>query len=118
MCEDYRASSPGTAGGLVPRGPDYTLDKADFGDPNGKRVKCETMVLWGKKGGMRFYDVKKEWQKVCTQEVKGREVDTGHYIPEGKIFTYEWSNITDPLIYVIELDTEVLLDDILGFFKV
>jgi haloacetate dehalogenase len=83
MCEDYRASSPG--GGLVPQGPDYTLDKSDLEDVNnGKRIKCDLMVLWAERGAVgMFWDVKKEWQKICVGGVVGRAVNTGHYIPEG-----------------------------------
>lgn len=84
MCEDYRSSAPG--GGPVPEGPDYKADKADFEDKeNGKRIKCDIMVICGEKGAiMKFWDVKKEWKKICTGEVTSRSVKTGHYIPEGE----------------------------------
>lgn len=83
MCEDYRASSPG--GGSVPTGPDYLLDKSDFDDKNGKRIQCDLMVLWGKKGALDgFWDVKKEWGRICVGNVTGRSVNSGHYIAEGE----------------------------------
>jgi len=84
----------------VPQGPDYTLDKSDLEDVNnGRRVKCDLMVLWAERGtvGM-FWDVKKEWRKICVGEVVGRAVNSGHYIPE-------------------EMDTKELVDEIFGFFK-
>lgn len=99
MCEDYRASSPG--GGPVPRGPDYILDKSDLENVHsGRRIKCDLMVLWAERGVVaRFWDAKKEWRKICTGEVVGRAVNSGHYIAE-------------------EMDTMELVEEILGFFKI
>jgi hypothetical protein len=69
----------------MPQGPDYVLDKSDLEDVNnGRRIKCDLMVLWGERGIVgKFWDPKREWRKFCVGEVVGRAVDTGHYIPEG-----------------------------------
>lgn len=117
MCEDYRSSSPG--GGPVPQGPDYTLDKADLANlDNGRRVKCDLMVLWAERGvvGM-FWDPKKEWRKFCVGEVLGRAVASGHFIPEGKSF-YDEPEVTDVGSFDAEMDTKELVDEIFEFFKV
>ncbi|SNX86088.1 related to haloacetate dehalogenase H-1 [Melanopsichium pennsylvanicum] len=79
MCEDYRASSP-----LISlfKSPDLELDQSDR--ENGRKIQCETKILWGKqgiiqamyKGGLYL------WQQCCEKQVKGQALDCGHYIPE------------------------------------
>jgi len=119
MCEDYRASSPG--GGSVPQGPDYVLDKSDLENVDGgRRIKCDLMVLWAKRSPIAvFWDAKQEWRKFCAGEVVGREVDSGHFIPEGE-FTIMINIIRNSLMWLCdaEMDTTELVGEIFGFFKV
>jgi haloacetate dehalogenase len=71
MCEDYRAGST----------VDLEEARKDLGE--GRRVRCELRVLWGKKGVIeRDFDAVKEWEAVCDGVVSGESVDTGHYIAE------------------------------------
>lgn len=74
MCEDYRASAPVGA-------PDLELDRADR--KAGRKVECPTRVLWGGKGVIELmYGGGLELWKNCCEEVEGRKLDCGHYVPE------------------------------------
>jgi haloacetate dehalogenase len=67
MCEDYRASS--------------TID-LEHDREHGQSVACPLRVLWGRRGIVgRLFDPLHEWRQVAT-DVTGRELDSGHYIPE------------------------------------
>jgi haloacetate dehalogenase len=69
-CEDYRAAAT----------LDYEHDKADF--EAGRRMACPVLVLWGRKGFLEgHYDVLEVWRG-WAEEVRGRALDCGHYIPE------------------------------------
>jgi haloacetate dehalogenase len=119
MCEDYRASSPG--GGSVPQGPDYVLDKSDLENvEGGRRIKCDLMVLWAKRSAIAvFWDAKKEWRKFCAGEVVGREVDSGHFIPEGEsTIVIIRNSLLVMWLCDAEMDTKELVEEIFGFFKV
>jgi len=62
------------------------LDKSDLENVDGgRRIKCDLMILWAKRSAVAmFWDAKREWRKFCVGEVVGREVDSGHFIPEGE----------------------------------
>jgi len=67
-CEDYRAATT----------IDLDHDEADFDS----RVSCPLLVLWGAMGLMhKCYDVLETW-KVKANDVQGRALDCGHYLPE------------------------------------
>lgn len=71
MCEDYRAAA--------------SVDMEEQRDDieKGRKIQCPLRVLWGKKGLIEIkYDAVAEWKKVCSSEVSGEAVDSGHYIPE------------------------------------
>jgi haloacetate dehalogenase len=73
MCEDYRASAS------------VDLEEARKDIEDGKKIKCDLRVLWGKKGVIeKCFDALAEWRSVCEGEVSGEAVDCGHYIPEEK----------------------------------
>lgn len=73
MCEDYRAAAS----------IDCEEQRADR--EQGRKMKCDLMVLWGKKGLVeRKFDALAEWRKVCEGEVVGEAIESGHYIPEEK----------------------------------
>ena len=67
-CEDYRAAIT----------IDLEHDEADFEN----RIDCPLLVLWGGKGLMhKCYDVLDTW-KVKANDLQGRTLDCGHYLPE------------------------------------
>jgi haloacetate dehalogenase len=69
MCEDYRAAAT----------IDLDHDRAD----SARRIDCRTHVLWGERGVVhRLFTPIEDWQAKCAQEVTGRAVPAGHYIPE------------------------------------
>ncbi|TBU57621.1 alpha/beta-hydrolase [Dichomitus squalens] len=75
ICEDYRSSGPG--------GIDLEHDAEDR--TAGRKVKQPVRVLWGKRGpNERLFGhdgMLELWRNVC-EDVDGRAVDCGHYIPE------------------------------------
>ena len=69
-CEDYRAAA--------------TLDcEHDETDREaGRRIGCPVLALWGRKGFLEgHYDVLEVW-RAWAEEVSGRALECGHYIPE------------------------------------
>jgi haloacetate dehalogenase len=71
ICEDYRA------GATI----DCELDAADFAR---RRITCPLLVLWAAKGILpRCYDTLAVWRD-WADDVTGREIDSGHYMPEEK----------------------------------
>ena len=75
ICEDYRSSGPG--------GIDLEHDAEDR--KAGRKLKQPVRVLWGKQGpNERFFGhdgMLSLWRNVC-ENVDGRAVNCGHYIPE------------------------------------
>lgn len=70
MCECFRAG--------------YSVDRAhDAADrADGRKISCETLVLWGEKGVVgRHFDVREIWQAWC-ERPSFRPMDSGHFIPE------------------------------------
>ena len=69
-CEDYRAAA----------GIDLIHDRADR--DAGRGIQCPVLALWGERGiiGRCFRPVE-EWKRVAA-DVRGRDVPSGHYIPE------------------------------------
>jgi haloacetate dehalogenase len=71
MCEDYRAAAS------------VDLVESRRDREEGKKVKCDLRVLWGKTGVVeKCFDALREWRAVCEGEVSGESVDSGHYIAE------------------------------------
>jgi haloacetate dehalogenase len=73
MCEDYRAAAT------------IDLEEAREDLKEGRKVKCDLRVLWGKNGfvaRMGGNDCLGEWKAVCEGGVSGEGVESGHYIPE------------------------------------
>ncbi|MDY7546165.1 alpha/beta hydrolase [Glaciimonas sp. CA11.2] len=70
ICEDYRASAS----------IDLEHERKDLAD--GKKIQCDTLVLWGAHGVIeKCFDPLNEWQ-LLTKNVTGKALDCGHYIPE------------------------------------
>ncbi|WP_231968481.1 alpha/beta fold hydrolase [Polynucleobacter necessarius] len=70
MCEDYRAAAT----------IDLVHDRADRGA--GKKLAMPLHVLWGEHGLVhKCFKPVEDWQKVVNQ-VTGKSVPCGHYIPE------------------------------------
>jgi haloacetate dehalogenase len=70
MCEDYRAAAT----------IDLTHDRADR--ELGKKLRMPLHVLWGEHGLVhKCFKPLEDWKKVSNQ-VTGRAVACGHYIPE------------------------------------
>jgi haloacetate dehalogenase len=70
ICEDYRAAA--------------TIDFAHDAEDReaGRRITCPTRVLWGSRGNLEeWYDVLEVWRG-WADDVGGRSVDSGHYVPE------------------------------------
>ena len=71
ICEDYRAAA--------------TIDMIDdkkSRDDNIK-IKVPLLVLWGNKGKLeQWYETLSIWKKYCSQEVKGKAINSGHYLAE------------------------------------
>ncbi len=69
-CEDYRAAAT----------IDYEHDAEDR--EAGRRISCPVLALWGRKGFLEgHYDTLEVWRGWADQ-VEGRAIDSGHYIPE------------------------------------
>ena len=70
-CEDYRAAAT----------LDYEPDAEDR--EAGRRMACPVLALWGSKGFLleEHYDVLEVWRG-WAEEVSGRALDCGHYLPE------------------------------------
>ena len=69
-CEDYRAAA--------------TLDHEHDAEDReaGRRMACPLLALWGRRGFLEgHYDVLDVWRG-WAEEVRGRALDCGHYIPE------------------------------------
>ena len=68
-CEDYRASA--------------TIDLVHDRKDRSKKLNIPILVLWGKKGviGKQFNPIK-IWQKYSKKKIIGKEIDSGHFIPE------------------------------------
>ncbi len=70
ICEDYRAAA--------------TIDFAHDAEDReaGRRIACPLLVLWGSRGNLEeWYDVPEVWRG-WAEDVQGRSIDSGHYIPE------------------------------------
>lgn len=71
MCEDYRAAAT----------IDLAHDRASR--EAGARVRCPTLVLWGRKGRIAaWYDALSIWRAAVANTVEGAAVASGHYIAE------------------------------------
>ena len=71
MCEDYRASA----------GIDLDHDRASRAE--GKKLACDTLVLWGERGVVqRLFKPLELWQTQCAARVTGHAMPAGHFIPE------------------------------------
>jgi hypothetical protein len=83
-------------------------------------IKCDLMVLWAKRSAIAvFWDAKKKWRKFCAGEVVGREVDSGHFIPEGEsTIVIIRNSLLVMWLCDAEMDTKELVEEIFGFFKV
>ena len=69
-CEDYRAAA--------------TIDFAHDAEDReaGRRIACPLLALWGSRGFLEgHYDVLEVWRG-WADDVRGRAIDSGHYIPE------------------------------------
>ncbi len=70
ICEDYRAAAT----------IDFLHDAEDR--EAGRRVTSPMLILWGSKGNLgEWYDVLEIWRG-WADDVQGRALDSGHYIPE------------------------------------
>ncbi len=68
-CEDYRAAA----------GIDLEHDR----DHDVKKIACPTHVVWGAHGVVgRLFDPLADWQAKCGQQVTGKALPAGHFIPE------------------------------------
>jgi haloacetate dehalogenase len=67
-CEDYRAAAS----------IDLVHDETDLD----RRIECPLLALWGRRGVMeRYFDVLATWRERA-DDVQGRALDSGHYLPE------------------------------------
>ena len=70
MCEDYRAAAS----------IDLAHDRVDR--DAGKKMSCPVNVVWGEHGAVnRCFKPIEDWQRVA-DDVRGRTLPCGHYIPE------------------------------------
>ena len=70
ICEDYRAAAT----------VDFAHDAEDR--EAGNRITCPVLALWGSRGNLEdWYDVLEVWRG-WANDVDGRSIDSGHYIPE------------------------------------
>ena len=68
ICEEYRAS--------------IALDcAADEADRGRRRIACPVLALWSARGPLAQWDVLAVWRQ-WSDDVRGRAVDCGHFIPE------------------------------------
>ena len=71
MCEDYRAAAT----------IDLVHDRADRIE--GKKLAMPMRVLWGEHGLVnQCFTPIEDWKRVAANEVTGRHLPSGHYIPE------------------------------------
>ncbi|WRT66760.1 uncharacterized protein IL334_003723 [Kwoniella shivajii] len=91
-CEDYRAAAT----------IDLEHDRAS--SSSGDKISIpKLVVLWGKKGLIESYNsgdvvgVWKEWINSSVTQIKGKGVDSGHYIPEEK-----WDDILEESKWLFE----------------
>ena len=68
-CEDYRASA--------------TIDLEHDKKDRNKKLNIPIQILWGKRGviGKQFNSIK-IWQKYSNKKISGKEINSGHFIPE------------------------------------
>jgi haloacetate dehalogenase len=70
ICEDYRAAAT----------LDFAHDEANRREA--RRITCPVLVLWGSRGKLEeWYAVLDIWQSGAN-EVRGRALECGHYLPE------------------------------------
>ena len=70
ICEDYRAAAT----------IDFVHDAEDR--ETGRRITSPMLALWGSRGNLdKWYDVLEVWRG-WADDVRGRALDSGHYIPE------------------------------------
>jgi haloacetate dehalogenase len=70
-CEDYRAAAT----------LDYEHDAEDR--EAGRCIACPMLALWGRQGFLEeHYDVLEVWRGWAAEEVSGRALECGHYLPE------------------------------------
>ena len=70
-CEDYRASA------------DIDLAHDRASRAQGRKIACDTLVLWGERGVVnRLFKPLELWQAQCAGSVSGQAVAAGHFIPE------------------------------------
>lgn len=68
-CEDYRAAA--------------TIDLEHDRDHELNKIACPTHVVWGDHGVVgQLFDPIGDWQAKCAQQVTGRMLPAGHFIPE------------------------------------
>lgn len=71
MCEDYRAAAS------------IDLQHDRESRIQGKKITCDTLVLWGSKGVVnRLFKPLELWQAQCSARVSGQAMPAGHFIPE------------------------------------
>ena len=71
ICEDYRASAS------------IDLEHDRESRLKGKKIACDTLVLWGSKGVVnRLFKPLDLWQAQCSATVTGEAMPAGHFIPE------------------------------------
>jgi haloacetate dehalogenase len=71
VCEDYRASAS------------IDLEHDRESRAQGRKIACDTLVLWGSKGVVnRLFKPKELWQAQCSAQVSGQVMSAGHFIPE------------------------------------
>ncbi|GAC1324277.1 MAG: alpha/beta hydrolase [Collimonas sp.] len=70
ICEDYRASAS----------VDLDHERRDLAA--GRKIQCETLVLWGAQGVIeKCFKPLQEWQHLASK-LSGKALPCGHYIPE------------------------------------
>jgi haloacetate dehalogenase len=70
-CEDYRASA------------DIDLEMDEEDEKAGRMVECPVLALWGEKGTLgKLWDVLEVWRQYARAPVRGRALDSGHYLAE------------------------------------
>lgn len=70
ICEEYRAAAT----------LDYQHDEADRGN---RRIECPLLVLWSAHGLVeKRYGGLSVWKEFWSDDVSGRSIDCGHFLPE------------------------------------